>query len=277
VNLARIVFAGLVVAGLAGPGTAGPVHAQAAPEFKPEIGHQGKDVIWVPTPDALVERMLDMAKVTPSDYVIDLGSGDGRTVIAAARRGARAHGIEYEAEMVEYARRAAAREGVAARATFEKADIFESDFSRAQVITMFLLESINIRLRPKILDLAPGTRIVSNTFNMGDWEPDQTARIDPCTSWCTAHLWIVPAKVEGLWKLGGRELTLRQTYQKLEGQLANGNVVAPVTGRLDGAQVSFTAAGVRYTGRVTGDIIEGRTSAGGAWTATRVGAGRPRG
>jgi hypothetical protein len=253
VNLARIVFAGLVVAGLAGPGTAGPVHAQAAPEFKPEIGHQGKDVIWVPTPDALVERMLDMAKVTPSDYVIDLGSGDGRTVIAAAR------------------------EGVAARATFEKADIFESDFSRAQVITMFLLESINIRLRPKILDLAPGTRIVSNTFNMGDWEPDQTARIDPCTSWCTAHLWIVPAKVEGLWKLGGRELTLRQTYQRLEGQLANGNVVAPVTGRLDGAQVSFTAAGVRHTGRVTGDIIEGRTSAGGAWTATRVGAGRPRG
>ncbi|MGH7829200.1 MAG: SAM-dependent methyltransferase, partial [Candidatus Binatia bacterium] len=144
------------------------VFAQAQPakeEYKPQVGQEGKDVIWVPTPQALVDKMLDMAKVTPNDYVIDLGSGDGRTVITAAKRGARALGIEYNPDMVELSKRNAAKEGVSDRVQFVKADIFESDFSKATVITMFLLTEINLKLRPKILDLKPGTRIVSNAFD----------------------------------------------------------------------------------------------------------------
>src|SRR6476620_7488356 len=148
--------------------------AQPANDFQPEVGQDGKDVIWVPTPQALVDKMLDMAKVTPKDYVIDLGSGDGRTVITAAKRGSKTLGIEYNPDMVELSKRNAAKEGVSDKASFMKADLFESDFSQAQVITMFLLSSINIKLRPKILDLKPGTRIVSNTFDMGDWSADET-------------------------------------------------------------------------------------------------------
>src|SRR5262250_3520007 len=140
------------------------VQAKAAQEFQPQVGQEGKDVIWVPTPQALVNKMLDMGKVTAKDYVIDLGSGDGRTVITAAKRGARAMGIEYNPDMVELAKRNAAKEGVSSRATFVKADLFETDVSKATVITLFLLPDINLRLRPRILDLKPGTRVVSNTF-----------------------------------------------------------------------------------------------------------------
>jgi SAM-dependent methyltransferase len=174
-----------------------PASAQPATDYQPSVGQEGKDVIWVPTPQALVDKMLDMAKVTPKDYVIDLGSGDGRTVITAAKRGSKALGIEYNPDMVELSKRNAAKEGVSDKASFMKADLFESDFSQAQVITMFLLSSINIKLRPKILDLKPGTRIVSNTFDMGEWKPDETATLPGCNSWCTAHLWVVPAKTEG--------------------------------------------------------------------------------
>ena len=141
--------------------------APATDTFKPSVGQPGKDVVWVPTPQAVVDKMLDMAQVTASDYVIDLGSGDGRTVITAARRGAKAHGIEYNPDMVALSQKNAAAAGVTNRATFAKADLFESDFSAATVITMFLLPDINVRLRPKILDLKPGTRIASNTFTMG--------------------------------------------------------------------------------------------------------------
>ena len=156
--------------------------------------------------------MLDSAKVTANDYLIDLGSGDGRTVITAAKRGTRAHGIEYNPDMVELSKRSAAKEGVSDKATFAKADLFESDFSQATVITMFLLPQINLKLRPKILDLKPGTRIVSNSFTMGEWEADETASTnDDCSGWCTALLWIVPAKVEGSWKLADGELVLKQS------------------------------------------------------------------
>src|SRR5439155_5444587 len=155
--------------------------------YQPEVGQPGKDVVWVPTPQALVDKMLDMAKVTPNDYVIDLGSGDGRTVITAAKRGARAHGIEYNPDMVNLSERNAVAQGVSDRATFAKADIFESDFSQATVITMFLLPEINLKLRPKILKLRPGTRIVSNTFTMEEWMPDETAVVtSECVAWCTA-------------------------------------------------------------------------------------------
>jgi SAM-dependent methyltransferase len=224
----------------------------------------------VPTPQALVDKMLDMAKVTPKDYVIDLGSGDGRTVITAAKRGSKALGIEYNPEMVEHSKRSAAKEGVSDKASFVKADLFESDFSQAQVITMFLLSSINLKLRPKILDLKPGTRIVSNTFDMGDWKPDETANLPGCSSWCTAHLWIVPAKVEGSWKLDQGELSLKQDFQNISGTLRSGNAQQAVAGKLNGDQINFTAGGTQYSGRVSGNAIEG--SAGGKpWSAARVG------
>ena len=149
------------------------------PIYEPTSGQEGKDVVWVPTPQVVVDKMLDMARVTPNDFVMDLGSGDGRTVITAARRGARAMGIEYNPDMVELSKRNAAKEGVTARATFVKADLFETDVSQASVITMFLLPDINLKLRPKLLELKPGTRIVSNSFTMGDWEADETANPIP--------------------------------------------------------------------------------------------------
>jgi len=238
-------------------------------DYQPQVGQDGKDVIWVPTPQGLVDKMLDMAKVTPKDYVIDLGSGDGRTVITAAKRGAKALGIEYNPDMVELSKRTAAKEGVSDKASFVKADIFESDFSQAQVITMFLLSSINLKLRPKILDLKPGTRIASNTFDMGDWKPDETASLPGCSSWCTAHLWIVPAKVEGTWKLAQGELILKQTFQNISGTLRNGNAEMALTGKLNGEQISFNAGGTQYTGRVSGNAIEGAAGAN-KWHATRV-------
>jgi SAM-dependent methyltransferase len=243
-------------------------------EYQPEVGQEGKDVVWVPTPQVLVDKMLDMAKVTPKDYVIDLGSGDGRTVITAAKRGAKALGIEYNPEMVELSKRNAAKEGVTDKATFMKADLFESDFSHATVITMFLLPSINMKLRPKILDLKPGTRIVANSFDMEDWKPDETAKVDGCSNWCTAYLWIVPAKVGGTWNLPQGELTLKQTFQMVSGTLKSGNNTAQITnGKLNGDQITFTAGGAQYTGHVSGNSIEGTVKGGsnGKWRATRAG------
>jgi SAM-dependent methyltransferase len=245
--------------------------AQTAKKFEPEVGQEGKDVVWVPTPQALVDKMLDLAKVTPKDYVIDLGSGDGRTVITAAKRGAKALGIEYNPDMVELSKRAAAKEGVSDRASFMKADLFETDFTQAQVITMFLLSSINMKLRPKILDLKPGTRIVSNTFDMGEWSPDQSATIPNCNSWCTAHLWIVPAKVNGTWKLGQGEMNLKQTFQVISGTLKNGNGVAQVSGKLNGDEITFTAGEAQYVGKVNGNTMEGNLKSGGKWSARRAG------
>ena len=250
--------------------------AQAQPakeEYQPQVGQAGKDVVWVPTPQALVDRMLDMGKVTAKDYVIDLGSGDGRTVITAAKRGAKALGIEYNPDMVELSKRNAAKEGVTDKASFVKADLFESDFSQATVITMFLLPDINLRLRPKILNLKPGTRIVSNSFDMGEWKPDETVNAgEGCTNWCTAYLWIVPAKVEGTWKLPQGELALKQTFQMVSGTLKNGaNTTQISNGKLNGDQISFTAGGTQYTGRVNGNMMDISTKSGGNLHATRAG------
>jgi precorrin-6B methylase 2 len=238
--------------------------------FTPVPGQPGKDVVWVPTPYPLIEKMLDMAKVTAKDYVIDLGSGDGRTVIAAAKRGARAHGIEYNPEMVELSKRNAAREGVSDRATFAQGDLFESDLSKADVISLFLLSSINLKLRPTILELRPGTRIVSNTFDMGEWEADATATAAGCDSWCTALLWIVPAKVEGTWRLPQGELVLKQSFQVFSGTLKTGNTILPVKCKLQGDQITFTAGKNQYSGRVSGNVMEGALKPGGNWKATRV-------
>jgi precorrin-6B methylase 2 len=250
-----------------------PAKKEAEPkkEFEPHVGQEGKDVIWVPTPEGLIEKMLNMTKVTAADVVYDLGSGDGRTVIAAAKRGARAHGIEYNPDMVELSKRNAEKAGVAGKATFTKADLFESDFSQATVITMYLLPSINVKLRPKILSLKPGTRVVSHAFTMEDWKADQTESFDGRT----AYMWIVPAKVEGTWQLPQGELTLTQMYQTVAGTLrSGGNNVAITNGKLNGDQLSFTAGNTEYSGRVTPTSIEGtmRGASSGAWTATRTSA-----
>ena len=228
-----------------------------APAYEPSVGQEGKDVVWVPTPQVLVDKMLDMAKVTTKDFVMDLGSGDGRTVITAAKRGVRALGVEYNPDMVELSRRNAEKEGVAKLASFVKADLFETDFSKATVITMFLLPDINLQLRPKILDLKPGTRIVSNSFTMGEWTADETQNPEKCEgSWCTALLWIVPAKVAGSYKTPQGELTLKQEFQMLTGTLRNGSKTVALEGKVRGERISFTAGGRKYEGRLNGKKLE---------------------
>jgi precorrin-6B methylase 2 len=240
--------------------------AQTKP-FEPQVGQAGKDVVWVPTPQALVDKMLDMAKLTPQDIHFDLGSGDGRTVITAAKRGATSFGIEYNPDMVELSQRNAKTAGVSGKATFTRADLFETDFSKANVVTLFLLPSINMQLRPKILDMKPGTRIVSNTFTMEDWEADQTETITECTNWCTALLWIVPAKVDGAWTLPQGTLTVKQTFQNLTGTLGS----TPITnGKLNGDKISFTAGGSSFSGTVNGNTIDGVMTAGGNKTNVRA-------
>ena len=250
------------------PQTPQAPQAPAKP-FEPSVGQAGKDVVWVPTPQALVDKMLEMAKVTPRDYLIDLGSGDGRTVITAAKQGVRALGIEYNPDMVELSVRNAAAAGVSDKASFVKADLFESDFSKATVITMFLLPDINLRLRPKLLDLAPGTRLVSNSFRMEAWEPDETATIaGDCVQWCTALLWIVPAKVAGTWQMPQGDLTLTQEFQMISGTLGS----TPITnGRLRGNEITFTVGATQYSGQVNGSSMAGTVTGGsnGKWSATR--------
>jgi SAM-dependent methyltransferase len=250
---------------------------QGSSEYKPVERQDGKDVVWLPTAQALVDKMLDMAKVTPQDYVIDLGSGDGRTVITAAKRGARALGIEYNPDMVALSKRNAEKEGVGDKARFIQADLFKSDFSQATVITMFLLPEINLQLRPKILNLKPGTRIVSNSFEMGEWIADQTATVDDsnkCSEYCTALLWIVPAKVQGTWKLPQAEIVLEQSFQTFSGRLNSRTEMLLIkNGRLSGDQISFTAGAAQYTGRVSGNAMQGTLKSGdriAEWRAIRM-------
>jgi SAM-dependent methyltransferase len=250
---------------------AGLAFAEPKAPFEPRVGQQGKDVIWVPTAQALVDRMLDLAQVRPDDLLMDLGSGDGRTVITAAKRGTRAIGVEYNPDMVELSRRNAKEAGVSELATFMNADLFATDFSKASVVTMFLLPSINIKLRPKILEMKPGTRVVSNSFDMGDWRPERTVEANgECTSYCRAHLWIVPAKVEGTWKLPDGDLRLEQTYQTLLGTFRSGaSTLNIVDGKVIGDTISFVAGDSRYIGRVNGNTIEGITQTSTGWSAKR--------
>jgi hypothetical protein len=237
--------------------------AQAQPKeptYEPQVGQEGKDVVWVPTPQPVVDKMLDMAKVTGKDFVMDLGSGDGRTVITAAKRGAHAMGIEYNPDMVELSQRNARTERVTDKASFTRADLFTVDLSKATVITMFLLPDINLKLRPKILKLKPGTRVVSNTFTMGDWQPDQTETVSAeagCnTSWCTALLWIVPAQVAGRYQVPQGDLNLKQGFQMLSGTLTAEGKTVPIEGKVLGDAISFTAGGREYHGRLNGKKLE---------------------
>jgi len=253
-------------------------------DFKPHVGQQGKDVVWVPTPDEVVERMLNMAQTKPEDYVIDLGAGDGKIAIAAAKKfGARALGIEYNPDMAALAQRNAQAAGVVGKAQIVQGDIFVTDFTQATVLTMYLLPSLNMKLRPQILAMRPGTRVVAHAFNMEDWEADESSDVDGRR----AYLWIVPANVSGRWAMelsgaGGSEklsLNLDQKFQKIEGVAYLGSILAGLREpRLSGFRIGFAYVdnrGVRrdFTGRVTGSSMEGsfRTDAGaeGRWTATK--------
>jgi hypothetical protein len=248
-------------------------------EFVPSVGQAGKDVIWVPTPYSLVNKMLEIAAVTDKDYLIDLGSGDGRTVIAAAKLGAKAVGIEYNPEMVTLSKKNAEVAGVSEKTEFLQADLFESDLTEATVITMFLLPEINLKLRPHLLDLKPGTRIVSNTFTMGEWEPDvEVTTDDNTTSWYTALMWIVPAKVNGTWKLGEDELNIRQEFQMIYGTFKHGDKTSNISeGRINGETITFKIDGSTYTGHMTGkDAILGTVTSSSNksdWYATLKGTG----
>ena len=249
-----------------------PASARAQDEgFVPQPGQPGKDVVWVPTPPELVERMLDLAAVTPQDFVIDLGSGDGRNVIGAAKRGARALGVEFNPNMVALSKKNATQAGVSDKAMFVEGDMYEADISKANVLALFLLPSNMLQLRQKFLDLRPGSRIVSNTFGIEGWTPDETVTMDgDCSAWCTALLWIVPAKVNGRWRIGQDELALTQNFQMVTGTLGGRDIS---DGRLRGDQIRFTVGAVEYTGTVAGDRIEGMVRGGGPagmFTATRA-------
>ena len=257
-HVGRIVVAALWLATFGGSLSMAQI-AQAPVE--PVSGQAGKDVVWVPTPQATVDKMLELTQVTAKDYVIDLGSGDGVTVITAAKKGATALGVEFNPEMVDLAKQRAKEAGVSDRVTFVQGDLFEADLSKATVITLFLLPDINLRLRPKLLDLEPGTRIASNSFTMGDWEPDARETASPCETWCTALSWVVPAKVAGTWALGQQSLTITQQYQVISGTLG----ATPITdGRLKGKEITFKAGDRTYVGRVNGDSMDGS-----GWSATR--------
>ena len=238
-----------------------------AAEFQPQPYQEGKDVIWLATPQEFVDKMLDMAQVGAKDVVIDLGSGDGRTVITAAKRGARALGIEYNPDMVEFSNLAAQKARVTDKAKFIKADLFETDFSEATVVTMYLLSSLNIKLRPKILALKAGTRVVSHAFDMGEWKADRTETV----AGRNAFMWIVPAKVAGARQSSQGELVLTQNFQTFEGALKSGTGTVQISdGKLIGDQLTFSAGLSQYAGRVTGNLIEGtvKGASSGAWSAT---------
>ena len=258
--------------------------ASAAAQFQPQVGQSGKDVIWVPTPDDVVERMLTMAQVTPNDYVWDLGAGDGKIAIMAAKKfGARATGIEYNPDMVKHANANAQAAGVAGtgkgQAQIRHGDIFATDFSQATVITLYLLPALNMKLRPTILSMRPGTRVVSHSFSMEDWEADEISTLDGRR----AYFWLVPANVMGTWsmELGSQktEMALEQRFQHVTGSLSLGPIHAGLRdARLRGTAIYFSYVdpqGLRrdFAGRVNGNRMEGtfRDEKGGEgkWSAAK--------
>lgn len=240
---------------------AGAASAQQAQRpFEPSVGMPGKDVVWVPTSPDLVDLMLRIADVTKDDFVMDLGSGDGRNIIAAARLGARATGVEFNPEMVALSNRLAAEAGVADRASFIQGDMYEADISKATVLALFLLPVNMNKLVPKFLDMQPGSRIVANTFAPSEWDPDLRQHVEgvECESWCEALLWIVPAKVFGTWTLADGTLVLTQSFQTLLGTMTRDGLTGPISrAHMRGSEMEFIAGGQTYTGTVKGDRIEG--------------------
>jgi SAM-dependent methyltransferase len=238
---------------------------------QPLPGHPGKDVIWVPSPEALVERMLDMAEVGKDDFVMDLGSGDGRIVIAAAKRGAHALGVEYTPELVAMSRRNAAAAGVSERAAFVQGDMFDADISRATALALFLIPANLERLKAKFLALAPGTRIVNNGYRIPGWQEKEVGSAGDCGAWCTAYLYIVPAQVAGKWRLAGGELSLAQDYEFVTGVLEKSGARQRVEGTVQGGLIHLVTGLDEFNGRVHGGKMSGeaRGAMGGYWSAER--------
>lgn len=255
-----------------------PAAAQQKP-YEPQVGQAGKDVIWVPTPDEVVDRMLRMAQVTKDDLVYDLGAGNGKIAIAAAKLGARAVGVEYNPDMAKHAQANVVAAGVTDKARIMQGDIFATDFSQATVVTMYLLPTLNMKLRPTLLAMKPGTRVASHSFTMEDWEADEISSMDGRR----AYFWVVPANVNGGWTIetaGEKsELVFEQRFQKIEGTIGLGHTQGGLRQpRLSGAQISFAwvdGKGVlrSHTGRVTGGKMEGSWKADngteGRWSATK--------
>ena len=238
-------------------------------------GLPGKNVEWVPCSPVVLDKMLELAGVTPDDYLIDPGSGDGRIVIRAAKLGARAFGIEANPKLVELSRRNAESEGVSSRASFSVGDFFEFDFSNATVIALFLRWDLNMALRPKILALKPGTRVVSNIFHMGDWAADLTVKVEDENYYFrnhTVYLWIVPAWVEGTWNLPDGELTLTQKFQIVEGALALPGKALPITGKITGEQITMVIGGREHLGLLSGNRME-MVAGDFRWSAMRAAGG----
>ena len=242
-------------------------------DYKPQVGQSGKDVVWVPTPDELVQRMLRMAKVTPQDIVYDLGAGDGKIAIAAGKVGATAFGIEYNPDMAKLAQCYVQAEGVGNKVKIIQGDIFKEDFSKATVVTMYLLPELNLRLRPTILNMKPGTRVTSHQFTMGDWEADETAEVD----YRSAYLWIVPAKVDGTWTLRDQagvqyDVSLKQVFQKISGEIATGNGKQPLVGAaLRGEEIKFAFNDDKGVTRTVSGTVKGNELTGVAESCGRRG------
>ncbi|GFE79112.1 methyltransferase [Steroidobacter agaridevorans] len=260
----RCLFLFLVPVGA----THAETHARCAEQFAPRSGEPGKDVMWVATIDEVVGAMLRAANVTNRDRVVDLGSGDGKIPIAAAKQfGAQARGIEYNAQLVQLAECHARVERVADKVSFQQGDIFSTDFSDATVVMLYLSPTINLKLRPTLLDMRPGTRIVSNTFDMADWKPDR--QVESAVGNTRAFLWIVPSRIEGEWQFtqtGGEEsfiLKLRQSFQRLEASPASESPptrsrLAVQSGRVLGTQVEIVVTGLdaqptTLSGEIVGD------------------------
>jgi SAM-dependent methyltransferase len=251
---------------------------QTAKPFEPVSGQAGKDVVWVPSPPEMVDKMMQMANVGPKDFVIDLGSGDGRNIIAAAKLGANALGVEYNPDMVTLSERLAKEAGVAEKAKFVQHDMYEYDISKANVLALFLLPVNMNKLSPKFFNLAPGSRIVANTFGIDGWQPDFRETLPPasqCESWCEVLLWIVPAKVAGAWTMGNGSMSLSQEYQQLQGTVTTDLQTDQVTaGKLLGNEITMTVNGTQYKGTVSADgkTIDGTITTGSGsipWRARR--------
>jgi hypothetical protein len=255
----------LMLAVLACFAALGSAWADPCKDLAPTRGQSGKDVIWIPTPEPLIDKMLTAAKVTGQDRVFDLGAGDGIIAITAARKfGAQSVGVEYNPKMADYARCKVQEAGMTEKVRIITGDIFVENFSSANVVTLYLLPDLNLRLRPTLLKMKPGTRIVSHAFNMGDWEPDETMSHE----YSRGYFWVVPAQVEGDWMFSGMEggpmrVSLRQTYQNIGGMFTRASNTQPLVGaRLRGEDISFQFSTPdknvhTFTGRVAGDRITG--------------------
>lgn len=279
-QVGRAFFSAILATTLVLAGTnAAAQSAPAGPRaYEPVRGQSGKDVVWIATPQSLVEKMLTAARVTPQDKVFDLGAGDGIVAITAARQfGATATGIEFNPQLAEHARRKVAEAGVGDKVRIITGDIFKEDFSSATVVMLYLLPELNQRLRPTLLDMKPGTRIVSHDFDMGDWQADEAIHHERGR----AHLWIVPARVAGDWMLtgltgGAARVSLRQVFQSVGGQLTLGSSTQPLVGaRVRGEEVSFQFIGAddgvqTFSGRLSGNRVTGTLSAHGVTTPAEL-------